>query len=510
MACLPRGVPRGKFNQAIARFVRILGEENVIVDSDKLAPYAKIMLAVPNERHEPSGALVVENVEQIQAVMAICNQFRIPFWPISTGRNFGYGSAAPATPGQLVLDLRKMNKIIEVDPELGTALVEPGVTYVQLVEYLKAHDLPFWPSFPSSGGITGPMGNLLDRGIGFNRHGEHAANFAGMEVVLADGTVLRTGMGGVEGSTTWQSYRWGFGPWLDGLFMQSNFGVVTKIGIWLMKKPPAYKKFMVGLSDLEAAGRAVDVMRELRLQSILETGVLGHSMYALASKFRRSQIYQGEGAIPPEVFGNFLNQIGMPPWGVQAMLYGTPERIEADFSVVKEAFESIGGMVLWGAPLEGDMPGGHLFKNMIGEPNLEEFGIYNFRGGGGAMWLAPVVAPRAADVKRAYTLTDTIFRKWGFDFAGGFLVYARHTDMICDLLFDRTDPAETQRAYACFNECIDALAAEGYGIYRVGTAFMDKVAETYGPAQREINRRLKRALDPRGIIAPGKSGIDIR
>ena len=69
------------------------------------------------------------------------------------------------------------------------------------------------------------------------------------------------------------------------------------------------------------------------------------------------------------------------------------------------------------------------------------------------------------------------------------------------------DPAMTKAAYACFDELLTTFSAEGYGTYRVNTAFMDKVADSYGPVQRRVHRTLKAALDPNGILAPGKSGI---
>src|SRR5437868_2325993 len=80
----------------------------------------------------PSAALMPTEVAQIQKIVQVCNQHKTPIWPISTGHNLGYGSAAPKSRGQIILDLKRMNKILEVDPDLGTALLEPGVTYQQL------------------------------------------------------------------------------------------------------------------------------------------------------------------------------------------------------------------------------------------------------------------------------------------------------------------------------------------------------------------------------------------
>jgi 4-cresol dehydrogenase (hydroxylating) len=78
---------------------------------------------------------------------------------------------------------------------------------------------------------------------------------------------------------------------------------------------------------------------------------------------------------------------------------------------------------------------------------------------------------------------------------------------IVDALYDKTDPAQEKAAYECFDELLTVFSAQGYGTYRVNSAFMDKVAHTYDPVQRQVHKTLKKALDPNGILAPGKSGI---
>lgn len=83
--------------------------------------------------------------------------------------------------------------------------------------------------------------------MGYTPYGEHFIVQCGMEVVLPNGDLLRTAMGGVEGSNSWQVFKWGFGPYVDGLFTQSNFGIVTQMGLWLMPKPPACKPFYARL-----------------------------------------------------------------------------------------------------------------------------------------------------------------------------------------------------------------------------------------------------------------------
>jgi 4-cresol dehydrogenase (hydroxylating) len=97
-------------------------------------------------------------------IVRIANTYKQPLWTVSTGKNMGYGMTAPATPGQVVLDLKRMNRILEVDADLGTCLLEPGVTYQQLKDYLEEHKIPLWIDVPTVGPIASPVGNTLDRG----------------------------------------------------------------------------------------------------------------------------------------------------------------------------------------------------------------------------------------------------------------------------------------------------------------------------------------------------------
>lgn len=504
-AILPKGLDHASFTRAVAEYRAIVGEEHVIVDLERLVPYTKIMIPEDEGLHQASGAIAPDGVEQIRQILAVSTKYKIPLWTVSTGRNFGYGSAGPATPGQMILDLRRMNRIISVDPELCTILVEPGVTYRQLQDYLDANDYDMWLNFPSPGPIVGPVGNTLDRGVGYNRYGENMSHFCGMEVMLADGSLIQTGMGGVPGSKAWQCYRWGFGPWTDGLFTQSNLGIVTKMGFWLMPKPPAFRPIGIGLPTPQAAGKALDIMRRLRMNMVIENMVLGETTYPIAMKVKRSDIYQGEGAIPLHVLEEVRKKLGVPRFSAALTLYGTPEQLDVNEKIIRDAFAGLGEVNVFDP--KGALE--HVFRNQIGLPNLDEFGVYNFRGGGGSAWFALVLPLSGAEFVKSMDICRPIFEEFGFDYMGGLMVgpLARHAEHVMDLLFDRSDPEEMKRAYACFDKLLSVNVAAGYAPYRVNTAFMNKTAEAYGPAQRDLNRRLKNALDPHGILAPGKSGI---
>lgn len=509
-AVLPKGIDKDTFGKVMDTFRQIVGDEWVKVELDDLAPYARIMVPDPAELHQPSAAVAPASIEEVQAILKVANQYKIPLWTISVGRNFGYGAAAPATAGQVVLDLKRMNKIIEVDPELGTALIEPGVTFKQLSEYLKEHDIPFWLNKPAPAPVVGPMGFTLERGQGYTRYQEQAQNFSGMEVLLADGSLVRTGMGGPENSKVWQCYRWGYGPWVDGLFTQSNFGIVTKLGLWLMKKPKKTMTFVAGFKDVEHAAKAVDVFRDLRLDGIIDIGLIFHLSYGVAMTQKRSEFYPGPGSVPDEVWQAVSDQTGVPLWSGAGTLYGTDEQIEVNAKLVKEAVESIGGTFKYEHEIQG--PGVVMMNNMkmlaTDALSLEDFGIFNYRGGGAA-WFGPMIPAKAEDAVACHKIIKRNMDAYGFDYMGGFMssYSGRNFESASVLLFDRNNPEEMAKAKECQAKIIDETMAAGYPVYRTSPVAMDQLAGHFGEARKNLNQRLKDALDPNHILSPGKSGI---
>ncbi len=506
---MPKGVTEEALDAAIAEFRHLLGDDAVLTTAEQLASYAKIMMPVPEAEHVPAAAIMATTVPQIQSIVGICNKYKVPLWTISTGKNLGYGSAAPAEPGQVVLDLHRMDRILEVDGELCYALVEPGVTYKQLYDYIHEHQLPLWLSVPAPSAIAGPTGNTLDRGVGYTPYGEHFLFSCGMEVVLANGDILRTAMGGVPKSNTWQIFKWGYGPYLDGIFTQSNYGIVTKFGFWLMPAPPAYKPFLIQYPDDNDIVEIVDTLRPLRIGgTIPNAAVIAHALYEAPLKAKRRDYFTGEGSIPDEAVRRIVADHKLGIWNVYGALYGTEEQVAVNWKIVTAAFGRSGKAKFLLQEDVGDDPGfGYRAALMRGGMDLREFGLYNWRGGGGSLWFAPVSQARGSEALKQVALAKRILTAHGLDYTGEYIVGGRDMHHILDMLYDRTDPEETKAAFACFDELVSTFAAEGYGTYRTSPAFMDKVAEGYGPVQQSINRTLKRALDPNGILAPGKSGI---
>ena len=506
---MPQDMDRDVFAGVVRELRAIVGDEWVFADEASTISYRKSGIPDLRGEHVPSGAVAPANVEQVQAILALANRYRLPLWPISTGKNMGYGMATPASSGQMILDLKRMNRILDFDAELGTILVEPGVTYQQIHDYIEDNDLPYWVDVPTVGPIVSMMGNTLERGVGYTPYGDHFFMQCGMEVVLADGTILKTGMGSIENGNTWQAFKWGYGPYLDGIFTQSNFGIVTKLGMWLMPKPPAYKPFMVRSPNVEDVAAITDTIRPFRMNNLIPNGVLiMGALYQMSMFNRRADLWDGEGVIPLDVIQRHAraNDIGM--WNTFYALYGTDEIIAAIEPILTAAFEATGADVLSEAEMGGNPYFEHNKTLMRGGMTLEEKGLVRWWGrSGGAVAFAPVAPAKGGETIGQTQLATEIMNKWGFDYAPAYAVGGRELHHIIFLMFDKGDDEHSAKAEQCMEEMITRFGERGWAAYRSSVSTMDLVADQYGAANREVNARIKQALDPNHIIAPGKQGI---
>jgi 4-cresol dehydrogenase (hydroxylating) len=229
---------------ALERFRKIVGSEWVFTGEKVVSYHDPYPISNDDTRYKAHAAVAPAATEQVQEIVKVASEFGVPLWPVSRGKNFAYGGAAPILSGSVVVDLNRMNRILEVNEKFGYALVEPGVSYFDLYDYIRGRGLKLWLDVPDPGWGS-VMGNALDHGVGYTPYGDHFMMQCGMEVVLANGEVVRTGMGAMPGNNTWQLFKYGFGPYVDGIFSQSNFGIVTKMGIWLMPEPTGYRPYLI-------------------------------------------------------------------------------------------------------------------------------------------------------------------------------------------------------------------------------------------------------------------------
>ena len=514
---LPPGVSASDFAAALVQFESAVGKDWVFASDEDMETYRDAYSPFWHEEEDriPSAAVAPESVEQVQAVVRIANHFKIPIWTISTGKNLAYGGSSPALSGCVTLDLKRMNKILEVNDQNHYALVEPGVSYFDLYRYIQDNKHKVWID-PPDPGWGSPVGNSLERGGGRTPMRDHFASVCGMEVVLADGDVLRTGMGALPGAQTWQQYKYGFGPYVNGIFSQSNFGVVTKMGLWLMPEPEAYREGTVMVPKHDDLIPFVDTLSYLMNSQIVRGTML------LESPLLSYRASQGGGVLDmpggPSVAE--MDRMGaernLPYWSMLLHFWGPQNVIDEQWEFTKQKFSAIPGATFrdgraYRFPMELK-DSDDVQRVYLGIPNLSVFGL--IAGGQGHMDFSPIIPMTGEAVFEVLQVFGAAYAEMGVPpknqfFALPWTFFPRSFVLLFGLPIAH-DVEQNRQSRKVFQRLVEVAAEHGWGEYRTHIAFMDKVSSVYSwnnHALRRFHETVKDAVDPSGILSPGKSGI---
>ncbi|MCP8891014.1 FAD-binding oxidoreductase [Sphingomonas faeni] len=537
---LPPNVSQADFTAALKAFAAIVGNEWLFTSDEDLELYRDSYSVMWDEAAEPtaSAAVAPDTSEQVVELIKIANRYKIPVYPISTGKNLGYGGAAPAVAGSVVLDLKRMNRIVEIDERNGYVVVEPGVSYFDLYSYIQEKGLKLWIDCPSPGWGS-LIGNALDGGVGVTlaSYRNHFDAQCGIEVVLPNGRMMRTGMGAMPNARTWQQFRPGFGPRIDGLFKQSNFGVVTKMGFWLMPPPENFATGVVTVPKFRDLIPLVDVIGRLEQSKIVQglwtlssptTGVRGDAAHIVGGV--PPQIDPRISAVLNDPAGADMTKLdvaaqaaGVPFWACEFNLYGPGKLITAQWDCIRDA---IGAAVpsaqftlnaIRTLPLPAAELAGLFDTGPLGIPSLRTFSMgpmisYEGEDVVGHVFFSPVIPRTGEAAIEAMDVFAAIARKYKLpspplQFPSS--IFERAFLFAMGLPVTRST-AVNAKVREIVRELVAVAAEHGWGEYRTAPAFYDVVMETYSyndHALRDFLETIKDAVDPNGIMSVGRYGI---
>lgn len=519
--------------QVLREFQSLLGPESVVADFDSLR--AAETTTFPTSQRIPV-ILRPRDKSVLSQLLHLANKHGIPLYPISSGKNWGYGSRVPIVDGCAILDLSRFDRILDFNEERGYVTLEPGVTQQALYDFLQARRSKLWLDATGSSPACSVIGNAVERGFGHTPYSDHFANLCGLEIFLPDGTVVETGFSGLPNAKAGPLYKWGLGPSLDGLFSQSNFGIVTRATVWLMPAPEYTQAFVFQCAEANRLPRLIDALRPLRLNGVLRSAVhIGndYKVIAMDHAFPDAE----PKPLQRDRMRHFRSLWNIAGWSGSGALYGTKRQVAEARRLLKQALRGrvdkliflddraislasrFAGLYRLATgvdvkrslallqPLYGllrGIPTGSTLKSCYwrksgpvpDDPDPD-------RDGCGVIWFAPISAIDGETAAQIVEIAESTILEYSFEPMISFtLLTERALAAVIAITYDRNVAGEDDKAMLCYRALEERFASAGFYPYRLGISSMD--FQKFTPAYRDLLLRIKNALDPNGILAPAR------
>jgi 4-cresol dehydrogenase (hydroxylating) len=525
-----------ELDHAVSEWSALLGQEHVIVGQAELrdAETATFQTA-----QRVPAIVRPGNRDEVREVLRIANRRRVPVYPVSGGRNWGYGSKVPAADGCVLLDLARMNRILDFSEDLAYVTVEPGVTQGQLYEFLRGRKSGLWMDATGSSPGASMIGNTIERGFGHTPYGDHFAYVCGMEVVLPTGEIVETGFSRFRRARTGGLHRWGVGPYVDGLFTQSNLGVVTRMSFWLMPAPEYFQAYFFRADREESLPALIDALRPLRLDGTIRSAVHIANDYKVLSGLQQYPWDETSGRTPlgPLLMSGLRRRLHFGAWNGSGGLYGTRVQVREARRLVRRALKAKADKLQFlddrALELAGRFAGIYRFFTgwdlsraldlvrpvyglMRGVPTDQPLASAYWRkrtpppvhmdpdrDGCGLLWYSPV-APAAGRHARELTgLAGDILLAHGFEPAISLtMISERSLACVISISYDRAVAGEDRKAAECYEDLVRQLSSRGFYSYRLGIQSMAAIRQAGG--YERLVRSIKAAVDPNRVLAPGR------
>jgi 4-cresol dehydrogenase (hydroxylating) len=524
----------GDVGSALAAWRHALGPAHVITDAEPLERAASATFAT---RQRVLAILRPANAAEVAASLRIASAHRVAVHPISKGKNWGYGSRVPPRDQSVIVDLGRMNRIQGYDEELGHVIVEPGVTPRQLAEFLIANRSSY--VLPVNGGSPeiSILANTLERGNAGGLYGERFAHVCALEVVLSTGEIIHTGFDRFADAHAAHCDRYGVGPALDGLFSQSNMGIVTRATMWLARRAADFMSVEVFVKHEDKLAGVVDAVRELQRDNLVHAVGFSNDYRDMAAAQQYPFKESGnELPLPERLLARARERwFGARWWGsmsVYSSSYG--EALARQVSIRRRLAGHADRVVILDRAVLGaarlarkslkhiglDVAG---FVENVGRTNDLRLpgqaglrtaywrkrspmpdGADLDRDRCGVVWCAAAIPFLGRHVVEASRLAVETIKKFGFEPQLSALAMNERSGRLLALLaYDRDEPGEDERALACHDAVMSTLAGAGYPPFRLGIQSLGAL-----PVARDdyaaVMARLKRALDPADVLSPGR------
>lgn len=501
----------------------------------------------------------IETEEQIALLLELANTLsnsnnqRFSIYPLSTGKNWGYGSSTPSTVANniVVLDLSALDRIKFFDIENGTVTIEPGVTQQQLYEFLQEQNAPYMVPVTGAGPTTSILGNALERGYGITPVADHFSAVTAIKGFLADGSFYESSLQAMSDTATDdttgcyvdKTYKWKHGPYLDGIFTQSGNMITTEMTISLARKKPAFDSFYLRFFELDSFEAAYSVVQEIfnKLEGVVGSINLMDKRRVCAMVAENPQGPGNHSVMTEKQVEHIAKLYDVPEWTIVGTIYGTEKVAKAAKKDIKAIAKRKANQVLFSSSLLikfGQLATRYLpikaldnaktqlekltkgMEVMLGKPSEVALPLAYWRNprlshtdrkehlnpakdGCGLMWYAPLVPAKADAMKQLVDMVRDIAPQYNIEPMITFTnLSGISTDSTIPIVFDKENPQAVKDAH----NCLDALVSEGLKHGFIPYRLNIKQQQTLNADSTfwKTAGKIAHALDPNGIISPDR------
>ena len=526
------------YQKAIDAWSDYLGPENVATQNETVV---EAETATFKTVQKIPAIIYPKSKSQVQQCVRIAARYKIPIYPISQGKNWGLGSRVPVQDNCVLFDLGRMTRIVDYNDELAYITVEPGVTFMQAARYLQERNSKHFIAVTGGSPDASLIGNAMERGDGIGPLGDRFSHCCDMEVVLPSGDCIQTGFSRFPGTKVGKLTRWGIGPHLDGLFSQSNFGIVTQMSFWLQARPVCFQSLVFTVRNMSQLNLVIDNLNQLQAQGVVKANsVAVWNVYKMIASDRQYpwEITNDQTPLPLEKIKQIKSPWGKSEWvGVGGIYSPSRQHARADRKIIKKMlgpytdriffingtkarvmkwldkpFRWLNGSslkdtikalydqsVFLGFPTEKSTRSTYWRKKIslprTMNPDIDRCGI---------IWLCPVVPFMSNHLSRAINIAQKTAEEFGFEPQVAFIFPSeRAAYMFPSIVFDRDVSGEDEKAIECHDKMLNSFISAGYYPYRLG---IQSMAALTGKESHydEMVGRIKHLLDPDGILSPGR------
>ena len=443
-----------------------LGDDGVLTDPDVTSAYARdqAMLAPAGT---PAAVVFPRSTADVVAVMEVASRHRVPVVPRGAGS--GLAGSSNAVDGAITVVMTRMDAVLEVAPADRLAVVQPGVVNKALRDAVAGAGL-FYPPDPSSYDWCTIGGNLSTNsgGLCCVKYGVTTDYVLGLEVVLADGRVLRTGRRTVKGVAGYDLARLFIGS-------EGTLGVITEATLALRPAPHPPVTLAATFGTTAQTGQVVErVVTSGLVPSLLE--VMDNTCICAVDDLLKADLDRSAHAL------------------LVAQCDAGGDAAAREIAALAELCRDAGADFVHSTddPAEGDLL---LAARRMALPALERLG---------STLIDDVAVPRS---RIAAFLDGCDAVAAARELTIGVVGHAGDGNMHPTIVFDPADAGQRERAFTAFDDILELglfLGGTITGEHGVGAIKVDWLEREIGPVALDVHRAIKDALDPAGLLNPGK------